>query len=406
MGIKKRKMKIFVASTIAAIGVNGQETISCDINGSSTSLFEIHCDAEEAEMIVTINEACRLQEFSHIDFENSFIQGNITANTVADINTDCSDSGEYEAKDLDGAWTWEIDLNGDCVSYGSYNLYWKAADENMYQLGTVPLSCNLGQIEVDSDSLELTERNIAGLSESFTGAISDLVELEVKVSPSTENPKVNADINVATAIQDYAVATSAEIGNHVQLLLKESDSSYTVMDDYSLSLNQCWASKADEEADHVYDSSLGHILLWDEFCPQFPWVGPLAYATASLPTHGTGQDVSGYLGEFWDTSDQVQQIHFRQFGWTNTANTDVYYHCIIKVCELSEQENCASLHLRDTDPTVCESDNSFAPPTSTRKRRSLANNEQASVSAGISVQPISASECQNISGDHSVCYGI
>ena len=57
------------------------------------------------------------------------------------------------------------------------------------------------------------------------------------------------------------------------------------MDDYSLSLNQCWASKADEEADHVYDSSLGHILLWDEFCPQFPWVGPLAYATASLPTH-------------------------------------------------------------------------------------------------------------------------
>ena len=59
-------MKIFVASTIAAIGVNGQETISCDINGSSTTLFEIHCDAEEAEMIVTINEACRLQEFRNV----------------------------------------------------------------------------------------------------------------------------------------------------------------------------------------------------------------------------------------------------------------------------------------------------------------------------------------------------
>ena len=57
--------------------------------------------------------------------------------------------------------------------------------------------------------------------------------------------------------------------------------------------------------------------------------------------------MNGYLGEFWDTSDQIQQIHFRQFGWTNNADTDVYYHCIVKVCELSEVENCASVHLRD-----------------------------------------------------------
>ena len=41
----------------------------------------------------------------------------------------------------------------------------------MYQLGTVPLSCDLGEIEVDSASLTLTEKNIAGLSESFTDAI-------------------------------------------------------------------------------------------------------------------------------------------------------------------------------------------------------------------------------------------
>ena len=57
------------------------------------------------------------------------------------------------------------------------------------------------------------------------------------------------------------------------------------MNDYALSLNQCWASKTDEETDHTYDSGEGHILLWDEFCPQFPWVGPLAYSTDSLPTH-------------------------------------------------------------------------------------------------------------------------
>jgi len=61
--IKKLKMKLFVASTIAAIGVNGQETISCDIGGTDTPLFEIECDAEEAELIVTINEACRSQSY-------------------------------------------------------------------------------------------------------------------------------------------------------------------------------------------------------------------------------------------------------------------------------------------------------------------------------------------------------
>ena len=115
--------------------------------------------------------------------------------------------------------------------------------------------------------------------------------------------------------------------------------------------------------------------------------------------------MNGYLGEFWDTSAQIQQIHFRQFGWTNTADTDVYYHCIVKVCELSEVENCASVHLRDGYDTVCQADNSFAAPGSKRKRRSLAKTQQASVSAGISVQPISAAECQNLSDDQSVCYG-
>lgn len=60
---KKIKMKLFVASTIAAIGVNGQETISCNIGETDTPLFEIECDAEAADMIVTINEDCRSQDF-------------------------------------------------------------------------------------------------------------------------------------------------------------------------------------------------------------------------------------------------------------------------------------------------------------------------------------------------------
>ena len=67
-------------------------------------------------------------------------------------------------------------------------------------------------------------------------------------------------------------------------VLEAADDTYSVMNDYALSLNQCWASKTDTVLDHTYDSSQGHILLWDEFCPEFPWVGPLAYSDP-LPTH-------------------------------------------------------------------------------------------------------------------------
>ena len=136
-----------------------------------------------------------------------------------------------------------------------------------------------------------------------------MVKLAVKVSTSTDNPKVNTNVNTETALDYVGAATSAEIGNHVQLrkycywntrhlywhkiftefssvvlVLKKAQPSYDVMNDYALSLNQCWASKTDEDTDHTYDSAEGHILLWDEFCPQFPWVGPLAYSDP-LPTH-------------------------------------------------------------------------------------------------------------------------
>ena len=133
-----------------------------------------------------------------------------------------------------------------------------------------------------------------------------MVKLAVKVSTSTENPKVNMNVNIETALIDYVGGVnSAEIGNHVQLrkycywktrylywfssvilVLKKAQPAYEVMNDYALSLNQCWASKTDEVTDHTYDNTT-HILLWDEFCPEFPWVGPLAYNTdqVSLPTH-------------------------------------------------------------------------------------------------------------------------
>ena len=63
-----------------------------------------------------------------------------------------------------------------------------------------------------------------------------------------------------------------------------------------------------------WPSIKGHILLWEEFCPQFPWVGPLAYKNEDIPTDGGA--TTNYLGEYWDTSDEIQTVHFRQFGWT------------------------------------------------------------------------------------------
>ena len=57
-----------------------------------------------------------------------------------------------------------------------------------------------------------------------------------------------------------------------------------------------------------------HILLWQEFCPQFPWVGPLAYNTSDIGA--LSGSTTNYLGEYWDSTAEIQKVHFRQFGWT------------------------------------------------------------------------------------------
>ena len=99
-----------------------------------------------------------------------------------------------------------------------------------------------------------------------------------------------------------------------------------------MSVNQCWASKtADED---VYDPALNQVstsffikckikpllkdqvLLWDEFCPEFPWVGPLWKNESTERKRRTAEEtVDQYLGEYWLGSDGIQKIHFRQFAW-------------------------------------------------------------------------------------------
>ena len=109
----------------------------------------------------------------------------------------------------------------------------------------------------------------------------------------------------------------------------------------------------------------------------------------------------------------------------------VYYHCVVKVCELDQATECAFYKLNSDGgkysyfitsyiitsqvmtltfslntilATVCDAQE-YAAPAASRKRRSLGQTQKASVSAGIQVQPISAAECSNLSEDSSICYG-
>ena len=80
---------------------------------------------------------------SFIDFANSFIQGDETVNTIADIAGGCAAS-EYTAATGSGVYQWILDLNGDCVQdsnisdEGVYVFYWKAGKTFTWK--TLPLN--------------------------------------------------------------------------------------------------------------------------------------------------------------------------------------------------------------------------------------------------------------------------
>lgn len=299
-----------------------------------------------------------------------------------------------------------MDLNGDCVKpsvdsiEGTYVFYWKAVTGGVSQYATVPLECSLSSVTLDSVENTITDQNITAINEDFSD-LSSMVKLTVSVSTSTDNPLVHT--NIETPAINYAEGSTAEIGNHIQLKLDNTDGE-DVLSKYSMSLNQCWASKTNvANTDDIYSAGNGHILLWEEFCPKFPWVGPLAYK-GNTPTDG--EATTNYLGEYWDTTEEIQTVHFRQFGWTTAGEDKVYYHCVVKVCELDQLATCAFYELNsESTETECTAETYTAPTAERRKRRSLIESQKASVSAGIQVQPISAADCANLSDDSFICYG-
>lgn len=407
-------MKLFKFLTVAGIAaIEGATTVetTCTEGDVVTQLFKVTCDADKAKMFVEINEACRLKKYSFIDFKNSFIQGDKNVETTLGINSACTDSAEYKPTTTENVFKWTMDLNGACreentAVSNSYKFYWNAVtgDSKVAQFGQVPLECTMEMLSLDSTKFEAGAITIEKLTNSLAASVlQSSLKLTVKASPSTTNPTAKTDINSAIrALDDYAEASEADIGQHVELVLENADADVDVLGGYSMSLNKCWASEKNEDADKSYNVDKGHVLLWDQFCPKFPWVGPLAFTDA--PT----EDIQGYLGEFWVTSIGIQKIHFRQFGWTN-GGSEVYYHCVIKVCEKALDGKCATTHL-ETDGSSSATETSctaetYAAPSGRRRRRSPVDATQASVSAGINVQPISAAECANLSQDNSICFG-
>ena len=91
-----------------------------------------------------------------------------------------------------------------------------------------------------------------------------------------------------------------------------------------MSLNQCWASRTNiNGVDNIYNPN--HLLLWNEFCPEFPWVGPLAFQNANDGDDDSatdGEATTNYLGEYWVTTGEIQTVHFRQFGWTDDGDDE------------------------------------------------------------------------------------
>jgi len=121
-------MKLFVAAS-AIIGSTTATDAAPSCNGNP--LFTVACNAETAQMTVTVDEACRQSDFSFIDFGNSFIQGDESVNTVAGIASGCQ-ATEYLAATNTNEYVWTLDLNGACVQdsnvsdEGVYVFYWKA----------------------------------------------------------------------------------------------------------------------------------------------------------------------------------------------------------------------------------------------------------------------------------------
>jgi len=426
------------ATILAAFIGSGEANVSCQ-NGKN--LFEPSCDSNG--FLIKINQACRAEGFSGIDFPNSFVWGSNSPKSL--VNPSCAagsctyadvtatGSGTCSAvkpvtgmQDADGADThsWTVPLN-ECGVTGTfdsdnnewkYDLYFNSNSvantaNNIVQMNQVKFTCSLKSFQQDAaNAVVISDGSLVADPTEVVINLRDQVEL--KISTRTGNDVVNSvagtfDGTAAMLDGMTADATTANIGDHVELRLHQKDGQ-NPFDAFSMSLIKCWASKdpktsaGGEETISGSDTAL-ELKLWDNFCPLFDWVAPESGAT-------TG---SGYLKKHWNRESSIHAINFRQFAFLNDFNLgsdSLYYHCHIKVCPKNEETTCSKKDMTNventcTAPTYYSAAGVEIPGRKrrdniiTRRQSDFDGSTSFEIVQKVSTPDIAPEDCQTIDGN-------
>jgi hypothetical protein len=375
-------MKLSLGVLAALAGVN-EAVVTCS---GGKAIFEATCDSNGFKIL--INEACRAEGFAGVDFPNSFVWGVNTVTTmavpgctapcvptdvVAGATETCSSIKPSTAAgtvDGDGTQTYQWlvpltecgvvasqDTTDPANVFTKYDLYLNSNSgvdtlNTIVQMEQVKFTCKLEPFQEDAGAVTVSQGDLVS-DAAFKLDLRSLVTLEVSTAGAdTLNPNTAAtayDGSTAMLTMATAGATTANIGDHVELRLKDVAPA-TALTSYALSLYRCWASKdakattAGEETLTGADTAL-EFEFWDEFCPKYNWVAPESGAT-------TG---SGYLKTHWDRATSLHAINFRQFAFLDsgfTIGTDtISYHCYVKVCPIADVATCSTKNLADTANT-------------------------------------------------------
>jgi len=429
------------ATFLAALFGTSEANVSCQ-NGKN--LFEASCDSNG--FLIKINQACRAEGFSGIDFPNSFVWGSSDQKTL--VNPNCAaDSCTYAdvtatgsgtcsavkpvtgKQDADGADThsWTVPLNecgvtgtfDDINNVWKYDLYFNSNSvantaNNIVQMNQVKFTCSLQSFQQDvANGVVISDGSLVADPTEEVINLRDQVEL--KISTRSGNDVVNSvagiafDGNAAMLDGMTADATTANIGDHVELRLQEKDGQ-NPFNAFSLSLIKCWASKdpktsaAGEETISGSDTAL-ELKLWDNFCPLFDWVAPESGAD-------TG---SGYLKKYWNRESSIHAINFRQFAFLNDFNLgsdSLYYHCHIKVCPKNEETTCSKKDMANvenicTAPTYYSAAQAASSGTQRKRRDNIITRRQSDLDGStsfeivqkVSTPDVAREDCQTIDGN-------
>ena len=242
------------------------------------SLFEVTCAATTG-FTVTINEACRTAKFPMVDFTQSFIWGEQTVTAMAtptgtaasDVKTGgvCtkSDGTALAVKptktmtdsDSASAYGWSsIALNSCGISgveatdgttqalYYEYSLYWNdilsPAATALFQLGQIELKCRFNAqlhdaassstITEDTQIPDPSEKNV-DLATSLTLQIGKVVFDGASIDEANLNAFAASDTATGQTSLSYVAATTATLGDYMELKLIDGSTSQVLTSKFS-----------------------------------------------------------------------------------------------------------------------------------------------------------------------------